>query len=292
MYCYRIADITLAVQTDNSFIIDMLSPFQTEETDRSDMEVVIQSRESIMLPEGEIITDESNMIWIRKSSQDAGYFVFLTSPANIPVVAADGDMYWTRCKVYYKVNHWNTASPKPKVSQPDILAFQFLGIAFRNRIIYKNGIVLHASCIEYQGKGIAFTAPSGTGKSTHTKLWEESKKGTRVINDDAPAIRIVDGKPFAYGAPWSGSTDKYLNMTAPLSAIVLLEQADENSIRPLSTPEAVAMIMPRMLLPYHDNGMMDLATSTFEQIITKVPVYKMKCRPDAEAVEMVYQCIM
>lgn len=284
MYFYRIADITLAVQTDNQFITDMLSPFLTEDTDNPDIEVVIKDQMDIMLPEGVIVADESNMKWIKKRSTDEGYFVFLVNPSNSPIVAADGDMYWTRCKVYYKARNGNI--------QPDIQAFQFLGLAFRNRIIYRNSIVLHASCIEYQGKGIAFTAPSGTGKSTHTKLWEESKKGTRVINDDAPVIRIFDGKPFVYGAPWSGSTDKFLNMMAPLSAIVLLEQANENSIRPLSTPEAIAMVMPRMLLPYHDNEMMELATSTFEQIITKVPVYNLKCRPDTEAVEMVCQCII
>ncbi len=289
MLFYKIADITLAVRTTNQYVIDRLSPFLINAIDRADMYVEMQAWQDISLPEGEMVSDEGMMKWIRKSSPDTGYFAFLTNPVNRPIAAVDADIYWTSCKVYYQ---GDIVSSDPDTNPPDILALQFLGIAFRNHIIYKNSIVLHASCIEYKGKGLAFTAPSGTGKSTHVSLWEQYKEGTNVINDDAPVIRLTDGRPVLYGTPWSGSSDKFLNMSVPLTAIVLLEQDGENSIRQVNTIEAVTGVMPRLLLPYHDSAMMELSLSLFEKIVSSVPVYKLKCRPDAEAVELVYKCIM
>ena len=289
MLFYKIADITLSVQTTNQYVIDRLSPFLINNTDSADMNVEIQMCQEMPIPEGGTASDEGQMKWIRKVSADGGYFAYLTTPLSKPIAAVDGDKYWTRCKVYYQ---GDIISSDPDINPPDILALQFLGIAFRNHIIYKNGIVLHASCIEYKGRGLAFSAPSGTGKSTHVRLWEQNKEETRVINDDAPVIRITDGKPKLYGNPWSGSSDKFLNVSVPLTAIVLLEQDGTNSIRPMNSLEAVTGIMPRMLLPYHDSNMMELAVATFDKIVSSVPVYKLKCRPDAEAVELVYQCLM
>ena len=292
MHFYKIAETTLAVRTESQYIIGRLEPFLTDDTDAPDLEVTTSFQKEIELPEGEIVSNEYGMMWIRKSSPDNGSFACTTSPTGNPYVAVDSNMDWTNCEVYYRVNSGKGVLMDNGVYQRDFLTLHYMGVAYRNHIVLRNGIVLHASCIEYQGKGIAFTAPSGTGKSTHTGLWERHVEGTRIINDDAPVIRIKDDKPYAYGSPWSGSTDKFLNMKVPLSAIVLLEQAKENSIRSLSIPEAVSMVMPRFLMPYHDRKMMELSVSTFERIISTVPVYSLKCRPDAEAVELVHQCIL
>ena len=289
MLCYRIANTIVSIQSATKYMTDRLEPFLTDETDNADLTADINLIEEVPVPEGERISDEMSMVWIRKNSEAGGYFAYLISPENRPAAAVEADVSWTKCRGYCEEN---IISSDSDLCPSEMLTFQFLGIAFRNRIIFNNSIVLHASCIEHQGRGIAFTAPSGTGKSTHTRLWEQYKAGTQVLNDDAPVIRITDGKPVLYGTPWSGSSNKYLNLSVPLNAIVLLEQAEENSIRRLSTAESVAAIMPRMLLPYHDNKMMHLALSTFDKITASTPVYKLECRPDAEAVEMVYQCII
>jgi len=287
MRYYRIADFSIGLETTNNSVISRFEPFAVDKPENLDLAIDLVPKRDIDVPGGDMLSNEKKLVWIKKS--DGGYFSYLENPYGTPCVAVDSDAEWEKCTIYYQDN---IVSSNPDINPSDILALQFIGMTFRSHIVYKNSIVLHASCIEYEGKGIAFTAPSGTGKSTHARLWEENKTGTRVINDDAPIIRLIDGKPFAYGSPWSGSTDKFLNINAPLTAIVLLEQATVNSIRPLSIQEAVTLIMPRVLLPYHDSKMMEMAVSTFEKVISAVPAYKLKCRPDAEAVETVYQCIM
>jgi hypothetical protein len=112
-----------------------------------------------------------------------------------------------------------------------------------------------------------------------------------MLNDDCPAIRVSDGQPFVYGTPWSGSSNIFINSKVPILAVVLLEQAPENTIRQLSNHEAVNKLMPRCFLPYYDSRLMDMAINTLEKIISAVPVYLLKCRPDREAVELVHQCV-
>jgi hypothetical protein len=286
-YYYEIAGYCFSFNTTNKSIVNIFEPFLVNKPETIDFAIELIPQREIPVPDGSIVSREKSIVWIKK--HDGGFFAYMEDPNGNPCVAVDSDYLWTRCTVLYQDN---LVSADPSINLSNVLALQFVGMAFRNHITFKNGIVLHASCIDYQGRGIAFTAPSGTGKSTHVMLWEKYKKDTKVINDDAPIIRIINGKPFVYGSPWSGSNYKFMNMCAPLTSIVLLEQSTENSIRPLGISEAVILIMPRVLLPYHDNKMMEMAVTTFEQVISTVPVYNLKCRPDAEAVEKAYQCIM
>jgi hypothetical protein len=159
-------------------------------------------------------------------------------------------------------------------------------------LIKKNGIQIHCSSIDYNGKGIIFSAPSGTGKSTHVRLWQELYgNALTVINDDRPAIRYIDGVPMLCGTPWSGTSDNFTNRIVPLYAIVMLEQAPVNSMERLSGPGALQMLMPRCFLPYFDSELMAEALDTLERLIKDVPVYLLKCRPDYEAVELVRKCL-
>ena len=110
--------------------------------------------------------------------------------------------------------------------------------------------------------------------------------GARVLNGDRPAIRIINNQPTVYGTPWSGSSKEYINEKAPLMALVLLEQAPENSIKRLNIFEALNRIMPRFFLPYNDKHLMELAAKTIEAIIKTTPVYLLKCTPDKHAVDI------
>ncbi|SHO49571.1 phosphoenolpyruvate carboxykinase (ATP) [Anaerocolumna xylanovorans] len=163
-------------------------------------------------------------------------------------------------------------------------------IAFRNRILYYDGLVIHGSAIQWEEKGIVFSGPSGMGKTTQSKLWKKYKKA-EMINDDRPAIRVIDSRPYVYGTLWNGARGKGRNKSAPLSAIVLLEQSKQNTIVRLSREEAVNKLMPRSFLPYNSGESMDRALKNLEMIVTVTPVFYLKCRPDREAVELLYQCL-
>lgn len=108
----------------------------------------------------------------------------------------------------------------------------------------KQTLLIHASVIRNNGYGYLFTAPSGTGKSTHTHLWYKYIPGSDLMNDDNPVVRIVDGVTTVFGSPWSGKTPCYRNISAPIGAITRLEQAPENRIEPMAAIPAFAALLP------------------------------------------------
>jgi len=167
----------------------------------------------------------------------------------------------------------------------------FLGnYIISNKIIDHGGFVLHASSISHEGKGIVFTAPSGTGKSTHAALWKKYYHAS-ILNDDCPVIKFESEKAIVHGTPWSGSNNRALQANAPLSAIVFLEQSERNSICDLTNKEAIPQFLPRVFLPYQNPVLMDTVMQTIEKVIESVPKYLLRCRADREATELVYQCV-
>lgn len=284
---YKVANLVIDVTSNNKHIQSWLSPFLFMNGESANMNVEILPVAKIPIPEGELVFKEA-LLWIKKHSDAGGYFGYYETSSHVAVAAIETDADWNNVKIYYRQG---IRLLDANICDPEMLCMTFIGIAFRNHLICKNGFVLHASCIAFNGKGIAFSAPSGTGKSTHSKLWEKYKPGAVIINDDMPALRLINGKPMLCGTPWSGSSDIFKNENVALSAIFLLEQSQENTINLVNSGEAVAGLLPRAVLPYHDRTLMDLAIDTFEKIISLIPVYRLKCKPDAEAVELVSQCL-
>lgn len=162
-----------------------------------------------------------------------------------------------------------------------------LRVAFNNIVIANKGLIVHSSAIHYQNKGLIFSAPSGTGKSTHTKFWRENL-GAGIINDDLPALMPMDNKRIMVcGTPWSGSTDLFSNLCVPLDAIIVISRHHINEIYQMSISEIIHALFPRCLFPYHSPLLLDTAFDTFKKIIGSVPVYHLKCTPTLEAAKMV-----
>lgn len=161
-----------------------------------------------------------------------------------------------------------------------------LGEIFKEILIHNGGLVVHASAIEYENSAVTFTAPSGTGKSTHTALWKEFYPQTVVINDDAPAIRAKDGCFYAYGTPWSGKTDINENVCVPLRAMVFLERSEEPSIRKIGVPEAFVRTVSEIpMFVFKETS--DKMMSVLNEIFSNVPTYLLKCDISKKAVDTV-----
>lgn len=190
-------------------------------------------------------------------------------------------------------NVWNNARILTNVNQKRMIS-QLQGVLgeifFRNCLLQYEGIVIHAAAITCDNKGIIFSAPSGTGKTTQAKLWKKYM-GAKIINADRPAIRTIEEVTYIYGTLWNGTSKEYTNARVRLHMIVMVEQSPTNEIIRLIGKEAVAKVMPRCFLPYCTHEIMDLALKNIEKIIGKTPVYLLKCRPDKEAVELVNQCL-
>ena len=152
-------------------------------------------------------------------------------------------------------------------------------------------LLLHASVTRYKGVGNLFFGVSGTGKSTHSRLWHDFVPESDLMNDDNPIIRIEEGKFLVYGSPWSGKTACYRNVVAPVNALVRLEQYPRNEIVRLHSLQAYASIIAAVSTIRWNHDIMSLLVPTIERVAMTVPCYQLKCRPDEEAVQVCKQAI-
>ena len=150
---------------------------------------------------------------------------------------------------------------------------------------------MHASVVTHSGRGFLFLGKSGTGKSTHTRLWLEHISGTELLNDDNPVLRIVDGVARVYGSPWSGKTPCYKAQDVPVGAIVRLVQAQHNRIERLSTVQAYASVMPSCSGFRPIRTLADAQHETLSLIAQQVPCYHLECLPDADAARLCQETI-
>lgn len=153
-------------------------------------------------------------------------------------------------------------------------------------------LCMHASVIVCRGKAVLFLGESGTGKSTHTRLWQEHVPGVILLNDDSPVVRICGDLPFVYGSPWSGKTPCYRNERAELAAVVRLSQAPYNRIRQLKIVEAFGALFPSCPPAFaRDKILRGHVCSILSKVLCHIPVYHLACLPDAEAVRLSFRTL-
>ena len=147
----------------------------------------------------------------------------------------------------------------------------------------KMTMLMHASVIRCDGYGYLMTAPSGTGKSTHTRLWYDNIPGCDLMNDDNPVVRVVDGKAIIYGSPWSGKTPCYRNIQAPIGAIVRIQQRPKNEIRKLGPVESFTVLLPAMSNMKWDSRVYKGICDGITGLIEHCNLYELGCLPNGEA---------
>ena len=154
-------------------------------------------------------------------------------------------------------------------------------------------VSIHSSAVMHQGKTLFFLGESGTGKSTHTRLWLNHFPDTELLNDDSPFIRTeADGSIRACGSPWSGKTPCYKNRHTPVAAFVRLSQAPFNRIRRLKGIEAIGALLPSCPFAFaYDKGLSESIYAILSLILQQAPVYHLECLPDAGAAELVYSTL-
>ena len=150
--------------------------------------------------------------------------------------------------------------------------------------------LFHSSVVVWQRKAYMFLGKSGTGKSTHSRLWLQYIKGTALLNDDNPVVRIIDGQAIVFGSPWSGKTPCYINRHFPLGGIVRLRQAPHNAIRPLRGIEAYAALIPSISGKRWDKQVAEGLHET-ENLLAGQRVWHLDCLPDEAAAQLCCQTI-
>lgn len=152
-------------------------------------------------------------------------------------------------------------------------------------------LLVHASVIAHEGAAHMFLGRSGTGKSTHSRLWLKYVKGTHLLNDDNPVVRIIDGEVYVYGSPWSGKTPCYRNERFPLKSVVRLSQAPYNRIERLSPLKSYASLMPSCSCMRWDREAMDSLHSAVGKVVTEVPGWHLECLPDQDASRVCHDAV-
>ncbi len=273
----------IKIQVESSEPLDdpMFQSFNTQDITEPDILVNVYDKESIEVPKGQVVIDEV-FKWTKLEGPENGWSIYFNEEVTGTVLyRMDVNSSWDKAVVYCNSK---IMSPLSAFTGP-------MGeVLFRNHILFRKGMVIHASAIAWEDKGILFSAPSGTGKTTQANLWKQHYNA-RELNGDRPAMRLIDGQPWVFGSPWSGGRPVYLNESAPIKAIVLLEQAPENKVRELSPIESLPRIMPRCFLPYYDKELMKIALDNLEKIVLNTSIYLLQCRPDREAVELIKQCV-
>ena len=175
----------------------------------------------------------------------------------------------------------------------DISLLRFgLWLMFGLCIVPLGAIAIHSSVLVKDGGAVLCLGESGTGKSTHTRLWREHIEGTTLLNDDSPIIRLVDGVPTAFGSPWSGKTPCYRNLSFPIRGFIRLSQAPYNKIHRLSVLNAIGALLPSCPPAFaYDDSLQDSICDTLSDMISHVPVFHLECLPDAAAAELSYNTI-
>lgn len=150
-------------------------------------------------------------------------------------------------------------------------------------------LLVHGSAVAVDGRGYLFLAPSGTGKSTHTRLWREFfGDRAEMINDDKPLLRLEENQILVCGTPWNGKHRLGTNKNVPLQGLCILRRGKENKIRRVSAKEAYADVLRQIYRPLADREKMEKTMELMDKIL-RLPLYYMECTISAEAAKMSYE---
>lgn len=183
----------------------------------------------------------------------------------------------------YKMERW------PGLTEEDATYLES-GFQFYRLLLGRDGLMLHASAVALEGRGYLFSAPSGTGKSTHTRLWQRIFGSEAcVFNDDKPALRRLDASWYAFGTPWSGKDGINENMRVPLGGICYLRRGTKNSIRRLEPQDGMRYILSQTLHKFGAVQDLDRMLELVDKLVREVPIYELTCLPNEEAARLSYE---
>ncbi len=167
--------------------------------------------------------------------------------------------------------------------------YMAIGTYFSYRLLDRGAAMLHSSAVAYEGRAYLFSAPCGTGKSTHTALWKErfGSDNVKIINDDKPAVFIESDRAYAWGTPFSGKNDISENEGYPIAGICFIEQGAGNIIRRIMPSEAFPLLLSQTVRPANEEGA-DKFFSFANSLLKNVPIWKMTCNMSSEAAMVSY----
>lgn len=147
----------------------------------------------------------------------------------------------------------------------------------------RDAMLMHGSVIECQSRGIAFLAPSGVGKTTHTMLWKQVYPDqVRIINGDKPIIRFFGEAPYAYGTPWAGKEHMQINDRVQLTDLCLIRRGEKNAVYRIDPAEHLDLLMQQLLLPAEPEAA-EKTLELLDRLLSTCSLWVIQCNVSEEA---------
>ncbi len=276
---YTIADHLIAIETPGVETTAKLIP--NFESFRTGAEL-INSRPHLCLSGNHSIPDAMTAP-VEKFSRDLNQYAVYTLQEELIIEMTRQSktyrlMVSSGWRTFYTDLSLTNQSESPFLNNFILIAYTLASSGFKT-------IKIHASVIEKEGKAVLFLGKSGTGKSTHSRLWLEYVPGSNLLNDDEPVIRIFDdGSVKVYGSPWSGKTPCYKNCSAEVRAIVKLFQSQENKLSRLEGISSFSSVFQACSVLRSNKQNKELVFDSVADLTKTIPVYRLDCRPDRVAV--------
>lgn len=276
MYPLMVAGVRITLKTAESLSVS--DRFLSFLTDNSGTGYLMEFRENAVLPIPEgtpLYRGERFEVY---PDGGGGFFRWYFDKKNDPSYFARMAVDWTSGRVLVDYN----PSGREYVSEMGN-CFSFGG--WEMLLLRERRLLLHAACVGTPMGGLLFSGPSGIGKSTQAKLWQQYA-GARLINGDRPILQRTEEGWQAWGSPYAGSSRWFVNESCRVRAIVMLHQAEQCSLQRLSGAEAFRSVFTGVTAASWDQSGMLLACELTEKLISDVPVYEFFCTPDQEAVKL------
>ena len=289
-YYFKVADCVFGLFCDFQIEIESVLPsyrnfvIDDASADLFTMQVYATSQDFVRQSSFSLIVEDTN---------DMGHLLLYKGPDNYCLVV--GNSLSKKSHVMFASADFKEMTVFLREGDPfwgDSLN-SMIRFAFSQAILSEKGASIHASAVCVDGDAYIFMGKSGTGKSTHARLWKQYVKGAKLLNDDHPVIRLIeDGRIMVYGTPWSGKTPCYINGSAELKGAVRLQQADKNRFVGLTGVEAFLELLPGCMAFPAASGLYEKLCDLLEVIAnSSVVIGRLYCLPQKEAAFVCYHKI-
>ncbi len=280
---YQVAGVSFCIHfedyAEGRALLPSYEPFLVEQTDAPRIFTLTINKDAVDLNEagkeiGQFDSLDSNHgVYLLP---DGGYKITVSNSRKEPAAAfiTNADFSSIKVSLFGNKRNWVFG-----LNNAIMIAFAFSGAQ-------KDLLLIHASVTMKDGKGYLFLGKSGTGKSTHSQLWLKHIPETELLNDDNPAVRLINDEVIVYGTPWSGKTPCYKNKQVPIGAFVKLEQYPENIIRREPPLKAFATLLTSTSSMLWDKPLYEKICNTVSAIAMLAPLFHLRCKPDEEAARL------
>ncbi len=288
---FKIADHTLTISMPDKYLgmLDAYRPFECDQSDTTNPLYHVDIVDSLeyeitqtLIEDVELSSEFMVRVNVYKTTEGLLYNIIMPQSS---VVNAQLHVVQNVANIYI-----NSESKNPYNEEAAFNNAMILG--YTTYTLPHNTLFVHASAILKDGRAHLFIGKSGTGKSTHSRMWLESFPDAELLNDDHPIIRRFDNdEVLAYGSPWSGKTPCYRNLSAPLAAIIRIKRANYNKLNRQSVLRAYASVTTTCSGVQWDSELSDAKVRGLESIIKVVKCYEMECLPNNDAAVCCYETL-